>query len=121
MVGVLLFFMYNVGIHRTHRTIYQNVLIGNNHEKKNQRAQKTYSECQNFKANGVWPIMTHRWPMKTLCECDKTSLSGFAHKISTNVDVARKLTSHLVFTHGNTSEIVFIDLSWFGLLMIQIA
>ena len=34
-------------------------------------------------------------------ECDKTSLNEFAHKISTNVDVARKLTAYLVFTHGN--------------------
>ena len=53
-------------------------------------------------------------------ECDKTSLNEFAHKISTNVDVARKLTAYWGFTHGNTSEVVFIDLSGFGLLMPKI-
>jgi hypothetical protein len=65
MVGVSLSPMHNVGIYRPHWAIYQNVLIGNNHVQKNQRAQKTYSECQNFIANGVWPMMMQRWQMKT--------------------------------------------------------
>ena len=106
--------------------------------KKKSKWKKTYSECQNFIANGVWPIMTQQWQMKTgqgrllvrvsatiLCVqrgmiVTKTSLHGLAHKISTNVDVARKLTARLVFTYGNTSKVVFIDLSGFDLLMPKI-
>ena len=53
-------------------------------------------------------------------EFDIPSLYEFAHKISTNVNVARKFTAHWVFTHGNTSEVIFIDLSGFCLLIPKI-
>jgi len=137
MVGVSLSPMHNVGIYRTHWAIYQNVVIGNNHEKKSKGTKNIFRvpklQSKRRLAHHDAAVANEDGPKQTLSEsvghhfvrtkgdeCDKTSLTRFAHKISTNVDVARKLTAHLVFTHGNTSEVVFIDLSGFGSLMPQI-